>query len=85
MLGMLSGISPYLNRPKGSVQQPDKSTFIKNEFFMKYYSWTRNIYILVEQSDKSLYYFQRYLKKNYFPPIKVNEIKNFVLLLLNNW
>jgi len=28
----------------GSVQQPDKSIFIKNEFFVEYYSWKKYLY-----------------------------------------
>jgi len=65
---------------KGSVQQPDKSILIKNEILWNIICG-RNIFIFVEQSDNWLYYFQRYLKKNY---LKVNEIMNFVWLLLNN-
>lgn len=42
------------------------------------FSW-KKYYIF---GRKIVYYFQIYLKMNYFPPIIVNEIQNFILIVL---
>jgi len=69
-----------ISKLKGLVQRRDKSTF-----YRKWVFHGRNIYILVEESEESVYYFQRHLKMNNFPPIVIHEIKDFVLLIPNNF